>query len=183
MDEARDTMRRLHYSIHAERAYWDLSRGRVHFHGMRGREELEDGARRKIEAFPTHLAVHRDGTPSTQNQVMNGMPFLCRKVLETPLEGIDAARAAKEPRVPVVPIRDGVANVIARLSGVRSESSAAPGSGAGKAVTVRTPRQERDPTRPRQAEMSCGPRPSKGIASAPCPTRPGKPPAVPVSNA
>ena len=108
-------MRRLHYSIHTERAYCDWARRYVKYHGMSTRADLEEGTE-KVEAFLTHLAVDRDVAPSTQNQAMNALVFLYRKVLELPLEGkIDAARATKQPRVPVVMTREEVATVIALM--------------------------------------------------------------------
>ena len=63
-------MRRLHYSIHTERAYCDWARRYVKYHGMSTRADLEEGTE-KVEAFLTHLAVDRDVAPSTQNQAMN----------------------------------------------------------------------------------------------------------------
>ena len=117
LDEVRETMRRLHYSIHTERAYCVWIRRYVLYHGMRSREDLASGAG-KVEAFLTHLAVDKDVAPSTQNQAMNALVFLYRKVLDLPLEGIDAARATKEPRVPVVLTREEVSKVIARLADV-----------------------------------------------------------------
>ena len=117
LDEVRDTMRRLHCSIHTGRAVCDWIRRYVHCHGMKDRNDLEDGTR-KVKAFLTHLAVDKDVAPSTQNQAMNALVFLYREILEKPLDGVAAARATKEPTVPVVLTRDEVANVIARLSGV-----------------------------------------------------------------
>ena len=55
LDEVRDTLRRLHYSIHTERAYCDWIRRYVHYHGIKDRDDLDNGAR-KVEAFLTHLA-------------------------------------------------------------------------------------------------------------------------------
>jgi len=116
LDEMREVMRRLHYSIHTERAYCDWVKRYVRYHRMTGRENLNDGAT-KVEAFLTHLAVDNDVAPSTQNQAMNALLFLYRNVLSTPLEGIDAARATKEPRVPVVMTREEVAMVVALIVG------------------------------------------------------------------
>jgi len=55
----RDTMRRLHCSIHTERAVCDWIRRSVHCHGMKDRNDLEDSTR-KVEAFPTHPAVDNE---------------------------------------------------------------------------------------------------------------------------
>jgi Phage integrase, N-terminal SAM-like domain len=88
---------RLHYySIHTERSYLDWIKRYVRFHRMRCREDLADGER-KIEAFFTDLAARRKVAASTQNQAMNALVFLYRKVLDKPLdEVIDAVRAERK---------------------------------------------------------------------------------------
>jgi len=50
----RDLMRRLHYSIHTERAYCDWVVRFVHFHRM---EALLVNAKKNVADFLTHLAV------------------------------------------------------------------------------------------------------------------------------
>ncbi|WP_368860900.1 phage integrase N-terminal SAM-like domain-containing protein [Desulforhabdus sp. TSK] len=45
----------------------------------------------------SHLAVEGQVAPSTQNQSMNALVFLYRKVLKEPLEGVvDAVRAPRK---------------------------------------------------------------------------------------
>jgi hypothetical protein len=69
---------------------------------MRCREDLA-GGEAKIEAFLTDLAVNGKVSPSTQNQAMNALVFLYKRVLKTPLDGsINAVRADRKTRVPVV---------------------------------------------------------------------------------
>ena len=118
LDEMRDLMRRRHYSIHTERAYRDWVKRYVRFHGMRSRDDLRDGEE-KIEAFLTYLARDRQVAASTQNQAMNALVFLYKHVLREPLSGeINADRARRKVRVPVVLTREETARVIARMSGV-----------------------------------------------------------------
>ena len=57
LSETRDLLRRLHYSIHTERAYCDWISRFVRFHHMRDREALFVEAERKVEDFLSHLAV------------------------------------------------------------------------------------------------------------------------------
>ena len=102
LDEVRDVMRLHHYSIHTERTYSEWIKKYVHFHGMNSRDDLKDGEK-KIEAFLTHFAVNKNVSPSTQNQAMNALVFLYKKVLKKQLdEEINAVRAAKKVNVPVV---------------------------------------------------------------------------------
>jgi hypothetical protein len=116
--QVRNVLRLHHYSIHTERSYLDWIKRYVHFHRMRCREDLADGER-KIEAFLTDLAVRGKVSASTQNQAMNALVFLYRKVLEQPLdEVIDAVRAERKVNVPVVPTREEVSRVIAVMEGV-----------------------------------------------------------------
>ena len=85
---------------------------------MRCREDLADGEK-KIEAFLTDLAVEGKVAASTQNQAMNALVFLYKKVLAMPLdERIDAVRAERKANVPVVLTREEVSRVIAVMEGV-----------------------------------------------------------------
>ena len=118
LDEMRDLMRRRRYSIHTERAYRDWVKRYVRFHDMRSRDDLRPGEE-KIEAFLTHLARDRRVAASTQNQAMNALVFLYKHVLKQPLtDEINADRARKRPRIPVVLTREETARVIALMSGV-----------------------------------------------------------------
>jgi len=113
----RQVLRLHHYSIHTERSYVDWVVRYIRFHRMQSRADLYP-AEPKIEAFLTHLAVEGRVAPATQNQAMNALVFLYKKVLEVPLaEAIDAVRAQRKVRVPVVLTREEVARVIALLEG------------------------------------------------------------------
>ena len=117
MDEVHAVMRLGHYSIHTERSYCDWIKRFVHFHGMKSRDDIK-GGEPKIEQFLTHLAVVGNVAPSTQNQAMNALVFLYKKVLEQSLDGrIDAVRAKKKQNIPVVLSREEVASVISLIRG------------------------------------------------------------------
>ena len=118
LDQVRHVLRLHHYSIHTERSYIDWIKRYVRFHKMSRREDLADGER-KIEAFLTDLAVRGKVAASTQNQAMNALVFLYRKVLDKPLaEVIDAVRAERKVNVPVVLTREEVSGVISVMEGV-----------------------------------------------------------------
>jgi len=118
LDQVRNVLRLHHYSIHTERSYVDWIKRYVQFHRMRCREDLADGEK-KIEAFLTDLAVRGKVAASTQNQAMNALVFLYKRVLEKPLdEVIDAVRAERKVNVPVVMTREEVSGVIAVMEGV-----------------------------------------------------------------
>jgi integrase len=89
----------------------------VRFHGMRSREDLFP-AEPKIESFLTDLAVHRNVAAATQNQAMNALVFLYKRILDHAMEGsINAVQADKKVNIPVVMTRDEVAAVISLLDG------------------------------------------------------------------
>jgi site-specific recombinase XerD len=118
MDEVRDVMRLRHYSIHTERTYCDWIRRFIHFHNMKSRDDLDDGEK-KIETFVSYFAIHGNVAPSTQNQAMNALVFLYRKVLKTQLnEEINAIRAAKKQNAPVVLTREETATLLSLMGGV-----------------------------------------------------------------
>ena len=84
---------------------------------MRSRADLFP-AEPKIEAFLTDLAVHGNVAAATQNQAMNALVFLYKRVLNHALEDrINAIRADKKVNVPVVMTREEVAAIIALLEG------------------------------------------------------------------
>ena len=67
---------------------------------MKSRQDLSNGEK-KIEAFLAHLAVRGNVSASTQNQAMNALAFLYKKVLKLPLDDeINAVRANKKVNVP-----------------------------------------------------------------------------------
>jgi len=86
LDEVRKVLRLHHYSMHTERSYVDWIVRFVRFYGMRSREDLFP-AEPKIEAFLTDLAVHGNVAPATQNQAMNALVFLYKRVLNHALPG------------------------------------------------------------------------------------------------
>jgi hypothetical protein len=103
--------------LQTERSYGEWIVRFVRFHGMRSRAELFP-AEPKIEAFLTDLAVHGNVAAATQNQAMNALVFLYKRVLNHALEGsINAVRADKKLNVPVVMTREEVATVISLLEG------------------------------------------------------------------
>jgi integron integrase len=118
LDEVRDRMRRAHYSIRTERAYTDWIRRYVLFHRLTERSQLLDHAGQRVEQFLTDLAVHRDVAPSTQNQAFNALLYLYREVIGHPLQQIDAVRAARKQRLPVVLTVEETRRLLAVMSGL-----------------------------------------------------------------
>jgi len=117
LDEVHQVLRLHHYSIHTERSYVEWIKRFARFHGMRSRADLFP-AEPKIEAFLTDLAVHGHVAAATQNQAMNALVFLYKRVLNHVMEDrINAIRAAKKLNVPVVMTREEVATILSLLDG------------------------------------------------------------------
>ncbi|HTL19058.1 MAG TPA: integron integrase [Patescibacteria group bacterium] len=102
--------------MRTESCYCDWIRRYIRFHKMQSREEL-NGGEAKIELFLSDLAVKRHVAASTQNQAFNALLFLYREVLHRDLQGIQAVRADRPARVPVVLTPEEAKQVIARMTG------------------------------------------------------------------
>jgi integron integrase len=114
----KEVLRRRHYSIRTERSYCSWVKRFIRYFNMQSRSDLS-GGENKIEQFLTHLAVDRSVSASTQNQALNALVFLYKKVLKYNLDGeINAQRAPKRKKVPVVLTRDETAKIITLMSGV-----------------------------------------------------------------
>jgi site-specific recombinase XerD len=117
LDKVRKVLRLHHYSIHTERSYVEWVIRFARFHGMQSRADLLP-AEPKIESFLTDLAVNGNVAAATQNQAMNALVFLYKRVLNHAMEGrINAVRADKKINVPVVMTREEVATIISLLDG------------------------------------------------------------------
>ena len=116
MDRVRAKLRAGHYSHLTEKAYVVWIRRFILFHGKQ--HPLTLGAPH-VEAFLSHLAVNRKVAAATQNQALNALLFLYRRVLEVELPWVTGVIRAKKPaRLPVVLTVEDVAAVLATLHGV-----------------------------------------------------------------
>ena len=108
--DVRDHIRRLHYSIRTETAYLGWIKRYILFHGKRHPGEM---AEPEIAAYLSHLAVNRKVAASTQNQALNALVFLYRKVLGRELAQDMNIRHAKRPeRLPTVFERDELRRIL-----------------------------------------------------------------------
>lgn len=115
LDQVRAAIRVRHYSIRTEKSYLDWIRRFILFHGKR---HPKDMGKREVSDFLSYLATRRHVSPSTQNQALNAILFLYRKVLEIELEWLDdVVRAKPVSRLPVVMSRDETHRVLAHLQG------------------------------------------------------------------
>ena len=115
VDQIRNVLRLKHYSLRTEYTYLSWIKRYVSFHHM---EHPKNMGRKEIEAFLTHLAVDRKVSSSTQNQAFNAILFLYRDVLNINIEeNIQAVRAKRPVRIPIVMSHEEAMTVIASVTG------------------------------------------------------------------
>lgn len=115
LEQVREAIGRLHYSLRTEDTYVHWIRRFIYFHGKRHPREL--GAV-EVTAFLNHLARDRGVAASTQNQALASLLFLYKEVLAVSLpwlEGLDRVR--KPARVPTVLTASEVQRLLAHLRG------------------------------------------------------------------
>ena len=115
LDQVRMAVRRLNYSYATEKAYASWAKRYILFHNKRHPGEM---AEPEIESFLTHLAVHKNVAPSTQNQALAALQFLYQEVLHISLEEQILPVPAKRPKhLPVVLSIQEVRAVLGQLRG------------------------------------------------------------------
>ena len=116
LDQVRERVRGLHYSLRTEEAYVFWCRDFVRFHGLRHPVEMGGP---EVEAFLTHLAAQRGLSVSSHRQALSALLFLYGKVLGQQLPWMDEiGRPVPKRRLPVVLSAQEVAAVLAELDGV-----------------------------------------------------------------
>ena len=107
-------LRVRHYARTTEDCYVNWVRRFILFHGKRHPLEMDAP---EIEAFLTHLAVQGHVSASTQMQAFRALLFLYQQVLEIDVGRLDAVRARRPERLPVVLSVEEVRQVLAGISG------------------------------------------------------------------
>ena len=119
LDQLRERIRYLHYSLQTEKAYLYWVRFFVRWHGRAGvmRHPRAMGAA-EVQAFLNMLANERQVSPSTHNQALSALLFLYREVLAIDLPWLDGLnRPAQKKRIPSVLTRQEVADLFQHLDG------------------------------------------------------------------
>jgi integron integrase len=115
LDQLRERVRLLHYSLRTEEAYVYWCRAFIRFHGLRHPSELGGD---EVEAFLGWLAAERRVSASTHRQALSALLFLYTKVLELQLPWMsEVGRPRVQQRLPVVLTVDEVDRVLREMSG------------------------------------------------------------------
>lgn len=78
LDQLRERLRLMHYSLRTEKTYIYRVKAFIRFHGLRHPGETGGP---EVEAFLTHLADDRSVAPSTHSQALLALLFFYTKVL------------------------------------------------------------------------------------------------------
>jgi hypothetical protein len=115
LDQVRERVRYLHYSLRTEEAYVHWIRAFVRFHGRRHPRDMGGP---QVEAFLSWLSTERGVSVSTHRQALSALLFLYQQVLGQQLPWMDAiGRPQRKPRLPVVLSPAEVAAVLTLLEG------------------------------------------------------------------
>ncbi len=120
LDQVREWIRYLHYSLSTEKTYLYWVRFYVRWRGRNGQmtHPRHMGAK-QVEAFLTMLATERKVSASTHNQALSALLFFYREVLEEDLPWLtDINRPTQVRRIPSVMTKDEVAGLLAAMVGV-----------------------------------------------------------------
>jgi integron integrase len=114
LDKLSKAIRLKHYSKATERSYVGYVADFIDFR-LERRSEAQ-GAK-AIEEYLTYLAIQKKVAASTQNVAFNALLFFYRRVLGVEPGEINACRAKKPERLPVVCTREEVAAILDHLKG------------------------------------------------------------------
>jgi len=117
LDQVRERVRYMHYSLATEKVYLYWVRFFVRWSGRDGKmRHPRDIDAAGVEAFLTMLATERQVSASTHNQALSAILFLYREVLSIDLPWLDGInRPTRKPRIPAVLTQAEVAGVLAQM--------------------------------------------------------------------
>lgn len=116
LDQVRERIRYLHYSLRTEEAYVYWVRFFVRWHGMKHPRDM--GAA-EVQSFLTMLATTRRVSSSTHNQALSAVLFLYREVLGAELAWMnDLQRPSRARRIPTVLTPGEVSRLLGSMQGV-----------------------------------------------------------------
>ena len=115
LDQLRERIRYLHYSLRTEQAYVHWVRAFIRFHGVRHPATLGSS---EVEAFLSWLASERKVSASTHRQALAALLFFYGKVLCADLPWLqEIGRPRPSRRLPVVLTPDEVVRILGFLEG------------------------------------------------------------------
>jgi integrase len=114
LDQVRQRIRYLHYSIKTEQSYIQWIRRYILFHGKRHPKEMGG---KEVSIFLNYLVNKENVSASTQNQALSAIIFLYKQILDIDVGEIPEFQYARRPkRLPVVLTQDEVKGVFKYLN-------------------------------------------------------------------
>ncbi|MCD6526885.1 MAG: integron integrase [Desulfuromonas sp.] len=115
-DAVQNALRVEHYALKTEQSYWQWIRRFVAYHHDRKPSSMDAP---EIHAFLSYLALNKGVAASTQNQALNAIVFLYKKVVRKDVGDFsDFPRARMGKRLPVVCSREEVQRLFHYIDGV-----------------------------------------------------------------
>ena len=112
LESVRQALRVRHFSVRTEQAYIGWIKQFIYFHNKKHPADMGD---LEVTRFLTHLACNKHVAAATQNQALNALIFLYSQVLDKPLGNINAIRAKRPARLPVVLNRSEIRALFSHL--------------------------------------------------------------------
>jgi len=119
LDAMRRALRVRHYALRTEESYLNWVARFLDWLERRG-GDLEQAGEAEVQGFLEELAVGRGVAAATQNQAFSALLFFFGEVLKRPLGKVDALRAKRTTRLPVVLSREEVRRLLGGLEGTMS---------------------------------------------------------------
>lgn len=116
LQQVKNAIQVRHYSIRTEQAYVRWIKNFIYFHDKKHPKDMGDN---EITAYLSYLASIRNISAATQNQALNALVFLYRKVLDIEV-GVfkELVRAKASKRIPVVLSHDEAVDVLSHIDGM-----------------------------------------------------------------
>jgi site-specific recombinase XerD len=121
LDQVRERVRYMHYSLKTEKAYIYWVRFFVRWSAAQpgGMRHPRDMGAQDVEAFLSMMANERKVSASTHNQALSAVLFLYREVLNIDLPWLNnIGRPHQTKRIPSVLTKDEVAGLLAQMEGI-----------------------------------------------------------------
>ena len=119
IDDVRNKIIAKGYARSTFESYWNWIEDFIrHQHRTTGKwKHPRECGKAEIEAYLTWIATSRQVSPTTQNVAFSAILFLYKQVLGIDVQGINALRAKRKHRLPVVLSQDEVAAILGELRG------------------------------------------------------------------
>ncbi|MDZ7920237.1 integron integrase [Rhodoferax sp.] len=120
LDQVRERVRYLHYSLKTEKAYLYWVRFFVRWSATQlgGMRHPRDMGVQEVEAFLSMMANERKVSASTHNQALSAILFLYREVLNIDLPWLNnIGRPHQTKRIPTVLTKEEVASLLVQMEG------------------------------------------------------------------